>query len=105
MIKKESPNGETYCSNGEFILAMWLLEYEMKTSPSDIYNSSINAIFNCSHRDLSKVVCDCGLQYTRSSKRQHENSSRHNLIINAMHVKDTDTEFNDFLSDAIERLS
>jgi len=106
MIRKEFADVDNYCSNGEFIFAMWLLDYEMKPCEDDNdYHWAKNAIFNCSHRDLTKITCECGFQYTKSCRRQHDNSKRHNLIMTAMHLKDTDTEFGDYVEEAIKRLS
>jgi hypothetical protein len=74
---------------------MWLLDYEMK---QEVYEHKYhilklktylracepNLTFNCSFRDLVKVVCECGLQYTKAAKKQHERSKNHNLIIDAI---------------------
>jgi len=120
-LEKETPQKNTYCSNGQFILAMWILDYEMKPikvehkyhqfksiktniSKSFLMDICPNVIFNCSHRDLSKIVCPCGLQYTKSAKRQHERSRTHQMIMEAQHVNDTPTEFDDFLEEQINRL-
>tara|TARA_R110000868_G_scaffold42083_1_gene142825 strand:- start:44 stop:604 length:561 start_codon:yes stop_codon:yes gene_type:complete len=94
-IKNDYDN--TYCTNGQFIFAMLLLGYEMKRielhklSPrlskdengNKIYDICPNVTFNCSFRDLSKVVCPCGIQYTKQAKKQHERSKTHNLIMKA----------------------
>ena len=118
-LRKETPQQNTYCNNGQFILAMWILDYEMKPikieyeylhlgdngkPKSYLMDICPNVIFNCSHRDLSKVICPCGLQYTKSAKRQHERSRTHQMIIEAQHVNDTPTEFDDFLEEQINRL-
>ena len=120
-LRKETPQENTYCSNGQFIFAMWILDYEMKPikveyeyreftnikyNTKDIYLLEIcpNVIFNCSHRDLSKALCPCGLQYTKSAKKQHERSRTHQMIMEAQHINDTPTEFDDFLEEQIERL-
>jgi hypothetical protein len=94
-IKNDYKNN--YSTNGQFIFAMLLLGYEMKPielhkiSHSIIrnefgkylYDINPNVTFNCSFRDLSKVVCPCGLQYTKQAKKQHERSKTHNLIMKA----------------------
>ena len=118
-LRKETPQQNTYCNNGQFILAMWILDYEMKPikieyeyfhfvdngkTKSYLNEICLNVIFNCSHRDLSKVICPCGLQYTKSAKRQHERSRTHQMIMEAQHINDTPTEFDDFLEEQIERL-
>ena len=95
-----------YSTNGEFIFAMMLLDYEMKplergNGVGKIYP---NATFNCSKRDLTKIVCECGLQYSRNSKQQHLRSKSHEMIMANKHINDTDTEFADYLDQAITRL-
>jgi hypothetical protein len=85
---------DNYVTNGQFIFAMLLLGYEMKPisfekkhitccSQKDylITEISPNATFNSSIRDLSKVDCECGLQFARASKKQHERSKMHQLIM------------------------
>ena len=112
-----------YCYNGQFIFAMLLLGYEMKpidlkanhrmsftnrlTKKKDMLEIiNPNTTFNCSYRDLSKVVCECGLQYTKSAWKQHERSKTHQLIIAAKHAEnDSDTEFGEYINEAIERLT
>jgi hypothetical protein len=90
---KENPKADNYCTNGEFILAMWLLDYDMKKidKPEYIIGSKTNkgilkqyypnVTFNCSYRDLNKIVCPCGLQYTKAAKKQHERSNNHQMIM------------------------
>jgi len=94
-IKNDYAN--TYSTNGQFIFAMLLLGYEMKPielhkisrsikrneDGKYLYDINPNVTFNCSFRDLSKVVCPCGLQYTKQAKKQHERSKTHNLIMKA----------------------
>jgi len=102
-VEKTEPNG--YSTNGEFIFAMMLLNYEMKpVVRGDRESINPNATFNCSKRDISKVLCECGLQYSKVSKSQHLNSKTHQTIIANKHLNDTDTEFGDYLEQAIERL-
>jgi hypothetical protein len=99
-LDKENPKSNNYCANGEFILAMWILDYEMKPciDKSEHYllegktylkDCNPNVTFNCSYRDLNKVVCECGLQYTKASKKQHERSKSHNLIMDALKIHTT----------------
>ena len=94
-----SKNGTPgYCSNGDFIFAMLYLGYEMKAEEdkkqyffrknkeTNLYENGLkqhykNATFNCSHRDLSKIICSCGLQYSKNSKKQHEKSKSHQIIM------------------------
>ena len=94
-LSKENPQDDNYSANGEFILAMWILDYEMKPyiDKSEHYkfqgrtyvkDCNPNVTFNCSFRDLEKVLCKCGLQYTKASKKQHEKSKSHHLIMNAI---------------------
>ena len=95
---------EGYCTNGEFILAMLILGYEMK--PLVIKNEKLcpNAVFNSSKRNLKRIKCDCGLSYTINLKNQHLRSQTHiELMINS-HSKDTESQFEDFLLESIERL-
>jgi hypothetical protein len=101
-IEKTEANG--YSTNGEFIFAMMLLGYEMKPINLGIHPISPNVTFNCSKRDLSKVICECGLQYSKVSKSQHYNSKNHQFIMGNKHLNDTDSQFGDYLDQAIERL-
>jgi hypothetical protein len=102
-IEKTEKNG--YSTNGEFIFAMMLLDYEMKPLlRGDREKICPNATFNCSKRDLTKIVCECGLQYSRNSKQQHLRSKSHETIMSNKHINDTDTEFADYLDQAITRL-
>jgi len=96
-----------YSTNGEFIFAMMLLDYEMKPVVRDTHPRQRvcpNVTFNCSKRDLAKVLCDCGLQYSKNSKQQHLRSKTHETIMAHKHINDTDTEFGDYLEQAIDRL-
>jgi hypothetical protein len=110
-----------YSYNGQFIFAMLLLGYEMKphdlktnrrmsfrnrhTGKMDVLEIiSPNPTFNCSYRDLTKVVCECGLQYRKTSKTQHMRSRSHQMIVEAKHLGDTDTEFGEYINEVIERL-
>jgi hypothetical protein len=93
-----------YCSNGDFIFAMLHLGYEIKkeeekkeyfsrkNKETNLYETGLaypfpNVTFNCSHRDLSKIICDCGLQYSKNSKKQHEKSKSHTLIMYHKNLK------------------
>jgi hypothetical protein len=94
-----------YISNGTFILAMLMLDYEFKP----INKREIpNITFNCSFRNLTPIFCECGLPTTVFSKMQHQKSNTHAILIEQAihnnHYNDTDTEFNDFLECNIERL-
>jgi hypothetical protein len=102
-LLKERPQKNTYCNNGQFILAMWILDYEMKPYiyeadyciiEKKTYLKSINpnVTFNCSYRDLNKIVCDCGLQYTKASKKQHQRSKNHHLIMDVIRKHTTPAE-------------
>lgn len=85
---------DTYVTNGQFIFAMLLLGYEMK--PINFENTHLvhcnggtlitkispNASFNSSIRDLTKIDCACGLQYKKASRKQHEKSKIHQLVMN-----------------------
>lgn len=71
-----------YSTNGEFIFAMMLLDYEMKPlTKGDSATLHPNATFNCSKRNLTKIICECGLQYKRSTKTQHYKSNSHKFIM------------------------
>ena len=85
---------DSYVTNGEFIFAMLLLGYEMKPINFDkqyivpawgkgFISTTVNpnGIFNSSIRNLSKVDCECGLQFTKASRKQHEKSKIHQLIM------------------------
>ena len=73
---------------GEFILAMWLSDIDMKPLPKNLSSSPVNVTFNCTRRNLDKVFCDCGIQYRKLSKQQHLKSKTHNLIMNKLFEKD-----------------
>ena len=105
MLRKEDPqSGDHYCSNGEFILACWILDYEIKPFSKLVKGNPLNATFNCTHRDLSKDLCECGIQYTKACRQQHLRSKTHQLVVAEKHENDTDTEFGEFLDEALERL-
>jgi hypothetical protein len=80
-----------HLSNGEFIFAMLLLGYEMKPYEVKIREKMFkkepgitpNVTFNASKRDFSKVMCDCGNQYSKNSKKQHQNTKLHQMIMAA----------------------
>jgi hypothetical protein len=105
-IKKNEPSDNGYSNNGEFIFAMMLLGYEMKKLERGERTNKINpnATFNCTRRDLSKVICECGLQYSKNSKGQHFRSKNHHFIITNKHLNETDSQFGDYLDQAIDRL-
>ncbi len=99
---KKSYEMNFYVSNGEFILAMLLLDYEYKISGVP------NMSFNASSRNLNKKTCACGLDVTIFSEAQHLKTNLHNklmqhILINT-HLNDDDSEYQDFLEDAISRL-
>ncbi len=85
----DEQQGHKYVSNGEFIFAMLLLGYEMKPYEVKIRQSMFkkepgitpNVTFNASKRDFSKVLCDCGNQYSKNSKKQHQNTKLHQMIM------------------------
>lgn len=106
MLRAEEAPGSHYCMNGEFIFAMWLLNYKMKPIKRITLKGRVplDATFNCSRRDLSKHLCACGIQYTKASKKQHERTQRHQMIMHAKHVNDTDTEFGEYLDEELERI-
>lgn len=99
MRKSEKYPGDPYCSNGEFIFSMLYLGYEMKKLDDyEKYNVlkkdkitnewklhllpfDPNATFNASSRNLKKDICECGLEYTHQSKKQHEKTKIHQSII------------------------
>ena len=94
-----------YISHGTFILAMLMLDYDFKP----ITQREIpNVTFNCSFRNLTPIICECGLPTTVFSKQQHKKSINHSILLeHAMHnthINDTDTEFNDYLEESISRL-
>jgi hypothetical protein len=102
---KNSLNEIVYVSHGVFILAMLMMEYEFKP----ITQREIpNVTFNCSFRNLTPIICECGLPTTVFSKRLHQQSNNHAILIeHAMHnthFNDTDTEFGEFLEESISRL-
>ena len=98
MRKENNYIGDPYCSNGEFIFAMLYLNYEMKPTNEEkvffekknketgLYENYLkqhhpNPTFNCSYRDLSKIVCSCGVNYSKNSKKQHQRSKLHQTIL------------------------
>jgi hypothetical protein len=105
-IQKNDPTVNGDSNNGEFIFAMMLLGYEMKKLERGERTNKINpnATFNCTRRDLSKVICECGLQYSKNSKGQHFRSKNHHFIITNKHLNETDSQFGDYLDQAIDRL-
>jgi hypothetical protein len=104
-IEKNEPNANGYSTNGEFIFTMMLLGYEMKKiERGDRSRIDPNATFNCSRRDLTKVICECGLQYSQNSKAQHFRSKNHQFIMTNKLLNDTDSQFGEYLEEAIERL-
>ena len=91
----ERTDSGKYSTNGQFILAMLLLGYEMKAINPKLLDESaskrsINATFNSSSRNISKCLCMCGLQYTKHAKIQHVKSKRHQLIMNAKSLNSND---------------
>jgi hypothetical protein len=100
MRRNEEYQGNPYCSNGEFIFAMLYLGYEMKSLNTNfskynvlkkdkitneyiphILNFHPNATFNASSRNLKKDICECGLEYTYQSKKQHQKTKIHQAIM------------------------
>ena len=87
----DQQEGHKYVANGEFILAMLLLGYEMKPYVVKIRQSMFkkkpgitpNVTFNASKRDFSKILCDCGNQYSKNTKKQHQNTKLHQMIMAA----------------------
>lgn len=87
----DQQEGHKYVANGEFILAMLLLGYEMKPYVVKIREKMFkkelgitpNVTFNASKRDFSKILCDCGNQYSKNTKKQHQNTKLHQMIMAA----------------------
>jgi hypothetical protein len=93
-----------YIANGECILALLLLGYEYKS----VYSDLPNLTFNCTFRNINKERCACGLMVMKFSRQQHLRTAIHQTLMEAAlqnnHIDDTDTEFNDYLEETIERL-
>jgi hypothetical protein len=103
-IKKDIEQ-DVYVSNGEFILAMLMLDYEFKPLNK---REIPNVTFNCSFRNLTPIVCECGLPTTVFSKAQHQRSNNHAILMehafHNRHFNDTESEFNDYIECSIGRL-
>jgi hypothetical protein len=102
---KKTYEESIYISNGTFILAMLMLDYDFKPiSKREIPNMT----FNCSFRNLTPIVCECGLPTTVFSKLQHMKSKNHEILMehafHNRHFNDTDTEFGDYIEESIGRL-
>ncbi len=86
--------GHKYVANGEFIFAMLLLGYEMKPYQVKIREKMFsepgttpNTTFNASKRDFSKVLCDCGIEYSKNTKKQHQTTKIHQKIMEVKTIK------------------
>lgn len=73
--KKES---DKYCPPGDFIIAMLMLDYEFKPNNEKKYPEMV---FNASYRNMMKYECECGLEYTATTKSQHKQSANHKRLI------------------------
>lgn len=93
-----------YITNGECILAFLMLGYEYKP----VYMDLPNLTFNCTFRNINKERCTCGLMVMKFSRQQHLKTKIHQTLLEAAlhneHINDTDSEFNEYLEEAIERL-
>ena len=98
-----------YITNGEFILAMLLLGYEYKKTNQQMFRLQLpNLTFNCSYRDRTPKLCECGIEYAAASGFQHRQTRVHkNIMLHIEpnnHINDTESEFQDYLEDAISRM-
>ena len=106
VLERENKNeyGGGYSTNGLFIFAMLLLDYEIEPNyfkPPNSFNHqhrmsfrnndtkewdyvniiNPNPVFNGKFRDFNKSLCDCGGQFISNSKKQHESTLNHNLFM------------------------
>jgi len=78
MCEKGEYKGDTYVPNGDFVMAMLLLDYQFKISEKKFPQLT----FSASYRNVMKYTCQCGLPFTKASEVQHKKSRHHKTLIN-----------------------
>ena len=76
--RKYKEESDTYCSHGDFIIAMLVLGYEFRKNNAKKYPE---LTFNATYRNIMKYTCECGLEYTKSIEQQHKKSVMHKTIM------------------------
>lgn len=76
--RKYKEESDTYCSHGDFIIAMLILGYEFRKNNAKKYPE---LTFNATYRNIMKYTCECGLEYTKSIEQQHKKSVMHKTIM------------------------
>ena len=78
---------DKYCPAGDFITAMLMLDYEFKPNNEKKYPEMV---FNASYRNLMKYDCECGLEYTATTKSQHQQSANHKRLMKIKQKEEDD---------------